>query len=45
MFARAVVVLDENDSVVHREHIDDIATEPDYKAAMRALGLGGGDED
>lgn len=40
MFARAVVVLDENDTVVHQEHIEDIATEPDYAAAFRALGIG-----
>lgn len=39
MFSRAVVVLDENNSVVHREHIEDIATEPDYRAAFRALGI------
>lgn len=39
MFARAVVVLDENNTVVHREHIEDIKTEPDYRAAFRALGL------
>ena len=39
MFARAVVVLDENNTVVHNEHIDDIETEPDYRAAMRALGI------
>jgi thiol peroxidase len=40
MLARAVVVLDENDTVVHQEHIEDIATEPDYAAAFRALGIG-----
>ena len=39
MFARAVVVLDENNTVVHQEHIEDIATEPDYSAAFRALGI------
>ena len=39
MFARAVVVLDENNTVVHHEHIEDIATEPDYDAAFRALGI------
>ena len=39
MFARAVVVLDENNTVVHQEHIEDIATEPDYEAAFRALGI------
>lgn len=39
MFARAVVVLDENNTVVHNEHIDDIETEPDYRAALRALGI------
>jgi len=39
MFARAVVVLDENNTVVYNEHIEDIATEPDYEAALRALGV------
>ncbi len=44
MFARAVVVLDENNTVVHQEHIEDISTEPDYDAALRALGINA-DED
>jgi thiol peroxidase len=39
MFSRAVVVLDENNTVVHREHIEDITKEPDYRAAFRALGI------
>ncbi len=39
MFARAVVVLDENNTVVHEEFIEDITTEPDYRAAFRALGI------
>jgi thiol peroxidase len=39
MFARAVVVLDENNTVVHREQIEDIGKEPDYAAAYRALGI------
>lgn len=39
MFSRAVVVLDENNTVVHREHVEDITTEPDYSAAFRALGV------
>ncbi len=39
MFSRAVVVLDENNTVVHREHIENITTEPDYGAAFRALGI------
>jgi len=39
MFARAVVVLDENNTVVYNEHIEDIATEPDYYAALRAAGI------
>ena len=39
MFARAVVVLDENNTVVHEQFIEDIATEPDYGAAFRALGI------
>ncbi len=40
MFARAVVVLDENNTVVHQEQIEDITIEPDYRAALRALGIG-----
>ena len=39
MFSRAVVVLDENDTVVHTEQIEDIENEPDYEAALRALGI------
>ncbi len=39
MFSRAVVVLDENNTVVHREQIPDIGNEPDYTAAYRALGI------
>ena len=39
MFSRAVVVLDENNTVVYREHIENITTEPDYRAAFRALGI------
>lgn len=39
MFSRAVVVLDENNTVVYREQIEDIGSEPDYVAAFRALGI------
>ncbi len=39
MFARAVVVLDENNTVVYHEQIEDLATEPDYGAAFRAIGI------
>ena len=39
MFSRALVVLDENNTVVHTEHFENIDEEPDYAAAMRALGL------
>ena len=39
MFSRAVVVMDENNTVVHSEMIEDITTEPDYRAAFRALGI------
>lgn len=35
--ARAVVVLDENDKVVHSELVPEIANEPDYDAALAAL--------
>ncbi len=39
MFCRAVVVLDENNTVVHQELIEDVTEEPDYRAAFRALGI------
>ena len=35
---RAVVVLDENDKVVHTQLVGEIADEPDYDAAIAALG-------
>lgn len=39
MFSRAVVVLDENNTVVYCEQIADIGNEPDYAAAFKALGI------
>lgn len=39
MFASAVVVLDENNTVVYGEHLVDVATEPNYDNALRALGI------
>ncbi|MFB7512599.1 thiol peroxidase [Streptomyces sp. NPDC056144] len=35
--ARAVVVLDENDQVLHTQLVGEIADEPDYEAALAAL--------
>ncbi|MDP2824912.1 MAG: thiol peroxidase [Sulfuritalea sp.] len=35
---RAVVVLDENDKVIHSQMVPEIAQEPDYAAALKALG-------
>lgn len=35
--ARAVVVLDENDKVLHSELVAEIKDEPDYDAALKAL--------
>jgi thiol peroxidase len=35
--ARAVVVLDENDKVLHSELVAEIAEEPNYEAALQAL--------
>jgi thiol peroxidase len=35
--ARAVVVLDENDKVLHSELVAEIADEPNYEAALQAL--------
>lgn len=34
---RAVVVLDENDKVLHSQLVPEIADEPDYDAALKAL--------
>ncbi|HET7308423.1 MAG TPA: thiol peroxidase [Gammaproteobacteria bacterium] len=36
--ARAVVVIDENDTVVYNELVPEIGNEPDYEAALKALG-------
>lgn len=36
--ARAVVVLDENDRVLHSQLVPEIKDEPDYEAALKALG-------
>lgn len=36
--ARAVIVLDENDKVVHSQLVGEITDEPDYDAALAALG-------
>ena len=38
LLARAVVIVDENGQVTYTELVDDIATEPDYDAAVSALG-------
>ncbi|MER6300374.1 thiol peroxidase [Kitasatospora sp. NPDC001539] len=35
--ARAVIVLDENDTVLHTELVPEIADEPNYEAALTAL--------
>jgi len=39
MYARAVIVLDENNTIVHTQLCEDVSTEPDYEAAMSALGV------
>jgi thiol peroxidase len=36
--ARAVVVLDEHDRVLHSELVGEIGSEPDYEAALKVLG-------
>jgi thioredoxin-dependent peroxiredoxin len=38
LLARSIVVLDKNDTVVHTELVKEIADEPDYDAALKALG-------
>jgi thioredoxin-dependent peroxiredoxin len=37
LLSRAVVVLDENDTVVHAEQVPEIAQEPDYPKALAAV--------
>jgi thiol peroxidase len=37
LHARAIVVLDENNKVLHSELVSEIAQEPNYEAAMAAL--------
>ncbi|NOR36002.1 MAG: thiol peroxidase [Woeseiaceae bacterium] len=44
MFSRAIVVLDENNTVVHIEQIEDIRNEPNYGAAFKALGISADEE-
>lgn len=36
--ARAVIVLDEQDRVLHAELVAEVANEPDYEAALKVLG-------
>jgi len=38
ILARAVVVLDEDNAVLHAELVSEIANEPDYEAALQAIG-------
>jgi thiol peroxidase len=38
LLARAVVVIDTDGTVLHTQLVDDIGTEPDYDAAIAALG-------
>jgi len=38
LLARAVLVIDENEVVVHSELVSEIGNEPDYESALRAMG-------
>lgn len=38
LLARSVVVLDEKGTVIHKQLVDEIGTEPDYDSAVAALG-------
>jgi thiol peroxidase len=38
LFARAVVVVDENGKVLHSQYVPVLSEEPDYEAALAALG-------
>ncbi len=37
LLARAVFVIDRNDTVVHAEYVREVTTEPDYVAALEAV--------
>ncbi|MBN1518149.1 thiol peroxidase [Candidatus Sumerlaeota bacterium] len=37
LLSRAVVVLDENNTVLYSEQVSELSTEPDYEAALAAL--------
>lgn len=37
LLARSVVVLDEKGTVIHKQLVDEIGTEPDYDSAVAAL--------
>lgn len=37
LFSRAVVVIDENGTVIHSEQVQDISSEPNYDAALAVL--------
>ncbi len=38
LLARAVIILDENDTVIYTELVPEIAQEPNYESALKALG-------
>ncbi len=38
LLSRAIVVLDENNAVLHTQQVPEIAQEPDYDAALGAIG-------
>jgi thiol peroxidase len=37
LHSRAVIVLDENRTVIYTEQVSDIVDEPNYEAALRAI--------
>jgi thiol peroxidase len=37
LFARAIVVIDENGKVIYNELVPELAQEPDYDKALKAL--------
>ena len=38
-YARGTVVIDENDTIVYTQLLDDVDDEPDYRRALRAIGI------
>jgi probable thiol peroxidase len=37
LLSRAIIVIDENETVIYTEQVDEITNEPDYEAVLNVL--------